>query len=946
MNIFKMILRDLAHFIIIFLLACFLPVSDGYSNPLEADPAASGLIVTELRCEFRENPKGIGALRPLLSFVSEALNAGDRDQFQRAYCIEVATDEKLLESGLPDLWNSGKVYGSASNNIPYSGLPLQSGMICFWRVKVWDRHGIGSAWSKPACWTMGLLHPSDWEGQWIKDSKPYPLEDSLMYGDLPAPQFRREFELTKRIKRAVLYISGLGYYEVSMNGHRLGRQLLDPGWSIYSKRIFYSTYDVTESLEAGRNCTGVILGNGWYNPLPMVMWGFLNLRETQPAVGQPQFIAQLNIVYVDDTRVSIFSDLDWKVADGPVVRNNIYLGEKYDARKELAGWDSPGFNGEMRKVTLSRKILGTLESQPQPPIVVGDTLRPVKIIKRSAGSFMVDFGRNFAGIVRLRASGESGRTITLRYGELLYPDGRLNIMTTVAGQVHGRHSGGPGAPDTAYQGDIFILKGGTEVFQPRFTFHGFRYVEIEGYPGNLDSRDIEGLVMHADVETIGSFTCSDTMINRIQQACKNTFLSNLFSIQSDCPGRERFGHGGDMQVTSEAYMNNFNMSGFYRKAVQDFADIARPGGGLTEAAPFQGLMGRNDFLGDYSGPIEWGSAHPVLLYHLYLYYGNLNLVREQYPVVKKWVDFLTLQRKKIYVTFGDWLSVESSPDSVSAASFYYYNTKLLVYFARLLKKEEDVKKYTALAADIKRDFIRSFDPEHNGRVSNRSQTAQAYAIHFSLLPDQEYASALAELLYNIKVKHQGHLATGMFGTKYMPEVLSNAGYGQVVYEMIKKETYPGWGYMISRGATSIWESWNFDENLSHNHPMFGVISEWLYRHLAGIRPDPEAVAFRKIIIRPDIIPALKWVKASYQSLYGAITSEWHYEGDRFYLSISIPANTTATVSLPAEDISTILESGRNIKQNKDIRFVKMEKHYAVFQVGSGQYAFESRYRRD
>lgn len=903
-----------------------------------------GIVPLQLTCEFKTNPLGIDKLHPRFSWELKAITL-ERNQYQTAFQIQMATSEEQLLSGNADLWDTLKSDTSQNNNIRYEGKKLQSGLQCFWRVRVWDKYHHVSAWSKMAYFTMGLLHPSDWKGKWIKDSKVFSGNDSMLYRDLPAPIFRNEFSITKKIRSAILYVSGLGYYEAFLNGHRVGNHFLDPGWTDYSKRVFYSTYDITSLLEAGKNCFGIMLGNGWYDPLSMLMWGRLNLRK-ELVVGQPQFILQLNITYDDGKVISVVSDKDWKVTDGPVIRNNIYLGEKYDDRKKLQDWNKPGFyDNAWRGVEASDKKLGQLHSQPQLPIVVGETLIPKSITRISSGKYLVDFGRNFGGIIRLKAEGKPGDVIHIRYGELLYPDGSVNVMTSVAGQIKHAGLGGSGAPDTAYARDTFILNGkGEEVFDPQFTFHGFRYAEISGYPRILQSEDIQGLVLHSDVSDAGNFSCSDTLLNQIQQACRNTFLSNLFSVQSDCPHRERFGYGGDILATCEAFMNNFNMSDFYAKAVQDYSDAARSDGGLTETAPYVGIADAG--LGGESGPIEWGSVLPVLLYRLYQYYGNIELIKEQYNVAKRWVDFIgQSQYVKNFIvnrTLGDWESIAPKSIALSGTAFYYYNAHLMAYFAGLLEKQQDAIKYTKLANKIKNAFIEKFIQNSTGVAGNHTEADQSYALYFHLLPSSKSVFALSILLNDINIKNQGHISTGMFGTKFILEVLSDAGYGNVAYKMASQKTFPGWGYMIGHGATTIWEHWAFSDNtFSHNHPMFGSVSEWFYKHIAGIQPDTDAVAYNKIIIHPDITLRLSWAKASYHSINGIIESKWEKEGDKFKLHVIIPVNTTALIYIPANNIDSITENWKNIHDADWLKLIGIKGNFIVVKVGSGSYDFVS-----
>ena len=891
----------------------------------------SGISIQSLQCENQNNPIGIDVTNPRLAWISRAGSDG-RGQYQTAFRIQVATSKELLQAGKPDLWDSGIIDSGQSNNIQYNGNTLISNATCYWRVKVWDRNHLASDWSQLVFWEMGLLSEADWKGKWIEDTKPYPSDEKSMYEDNPAPLFRRDFKAPKNVRKAVMYVCGLGYYEAYINGKKVGNKLLDPGWTDYSKRILYSTYNVTTYITAGNNCLGMISGNGWYNPLPLRMWGRKNIRDALPT-GQPKFIMQLNIEYTDGTNEQIISDDKWNAASGPIIRNSIYLGEAYDARKEIPGWNTPGLNtGNWRPVKYATSPQGKLQSQQQPPIIAGQILLPVKIMKKAAGKYIVDFGRNFAGIIRLEAKGKSGTTIHARYGELLYADGSLNVMTSTAGQIKRKGTGGIGAPDTAYARDSFILSGkGTDIFQPHFTFHGFRYVELTGFPGNLQKVNIKGLALYSAVPDAGSFVCSDSLLNQIQKISLKTFRSNIFSVQSDCPQRERFGYGGDIVATCDAFMDNFDMAGFYEKTVNDFSDEAQPDGGLTELAPYVGIA--SDGLEGNSGPVEWGSVLPVLLNKLYQYYGNIEIIHQKYPVAKKWIDFMQRHAKNgiIDVTIGDHESIDPKVVGASATAFYYYNSVLLAGFAKILNKQEDVIRYSSLAETIKAAFIsRYFDPL-TGNVDNHTAAAQAYALYFNLIPDHS-ANAVVDVLLRDITANNNHISSGIFGTKFLMEVLSRTGNTDIAFKMAKQKTFPGWGFMIANGATTLWEHWELSENTySHNHPMFGSISDWFYRNMAGIRPADDAVGFNKIIIQPQI-ENLKWAKASYNSINGKVSSRWRKTGNTFTWDISIPVNATATIYFPAL-LRDIKEAGLPVPAT--------QKNDWVFQVGSGDYHFSA-----
>jgi alpha-L-rhamnosidase len=905
-----------------------------------ACPVFAGVLPTRLRCEYATKPLGIDTTRPRLSWV---LESPERNQVQTSYRVLVADSLERLAGDQGDLWDSGRVASNQSVHVVYEGKPLLSGVRAWWKVRAWDRSGAASPYSEPAWWEMALLSPADWHGKWIRSSAPPPAGEEGMYADRPTPLLRKEFVVSKEIKRARAYISGLGYYELHINGAKVGESVLDPGWTTYSKRVLYSTYDVTDQLKSGRAAVGIILGNGWYDPLPLRMWGRFNLREAL-TVGRPRAILQLNIEYADGTKDEVVTDESWKVGDSPIIRNSVYLGEVYDARREQPGWDKPGFDDRNWGAAVpAAEPIGPLRAQTQAPIKCTLVIKRVRLTEPKPGIFIFDMGQNFAGWVRLNVKGPAGTKVQLRYGELLHPDGTLNPMTSVAGQVKRAGMGGPGAPPIAWQSETYILKGdGTEVYTPHFTFHGFRYVEVTGYPGKPELGAIEGHRLNSAVEPVGTFSCSNEMFNRVQEMVRWTLLSNLFSVQSDCPHREKFGYGGDIVASSEMAIFNFDMARFYAKAAQDLADAVRPNGGMTETAPFVGIADAG--LGEQSGPIGWGTAYPLLQWQLYQYYGDRRILEEHYEVTKRWVDLLRSKAVGQILDNGisDHESLVPKPVALTGTAFYHYNALLLSRIAGVLGRTADAERYAALAKEIKEAFNRRFLKPGTGRYDTGTQACQAFALFFDLVPQAERQAAVDVLVNDVMIAHKGHLSTGIFGTKYMLHALSLVGRADIAYTIVNQRTFPGWGHMLDRGATTLWEHWEFSDNtFSHNHPMFGSVSEWFYRLLAGIDPDPAAVGFNRVIIRPHVVGDLSWAKASYDSVRGRILSDWRLEGDRLILKASVPPNTTATVCVPTKDASKITESGQPPDRAEGVRFLRTEGGFAVYQVGSGDYEFVS-----
>jgi alpha-L-rhamnosidase len=893
-----------------------------------AEGSEPGVKVAGLRCEYRSQPLGIDTPVPRLTWQLESTLRGQK---QIAYRVLVARTPEALQADRGDLWDSGRVASNQSVNVPYQGKPLISGQRCFWKVIVWGTEGADSASSDPSFWEMGLLEPRAWQGSWISDGKPLPDKDADFFKDDPAPLFRKEFKVTRAVRSARLYVSALGYVEATLNGRAVGDHRLDPLWTLPNKRAFYNVYDLTEQLCRGDNCLGVTLGNGWYNPLPLRMWGHLNLRKHLP-VGRPQFIAQLNIEYTDGSRESLSSDASWKVAPGPILRNSIYLGEKVDTREAVERWDKAGLDdggwGFARAMPAPR---GPLQSQPLPPIRVTATIKPIRITEPTSGIYVVDMGQNFGGVARFHFNVPRGSEIKIRYGELLYEDGTLNPMTSVCGQIKRENSGPDGSPAVAWQSDTYIARGGgPETYTPRFTFHAFRYIELTGLPARSSLQDIEGLRMNAAVEPVGFFSCSNNQFNRIQAMCQWTFLSNLFGVQSDCPHRERFGYGGDLVTTSDAFMLNYDMEDFYAKAARDWHDSALSDGMLTDTAPSVGIQ--------YCG-VGWAMAHPHVLMQLYRYYGDRRIVEEQYATAKRWLELVRKQNPDHIVREGlhDHEALEKEETSPMVTPLFCESARILSRLAHILGKETEAEEYDRLAEAIRRAYVGKFLAPGTGVVASGIQGSQAFALYQNMLPTQERAAALEHLVRDITDKHNGHLTTGIFGTRFMLDVLSREGRAEVVNTMVNLRDFPGWSHMLDRGATTLWEHWQFSDNtFSHNHPMFGSVSQWLYNWPGGIEPAPDAVAFDKFTLQPQFLKGLDWVRCTYRSVRGPVTCDWKREEASVAMDLRVPVNTTATLILPA---GVITENGRPLLDLKGVKIVSDRVGYSGFKLESGQYHF-------
>jgi alpha-L-rhamnosidase len=889
---------------------------------------ATPITPQNLRCEYIENPLGIDTKIPRLSWT---LSSTERNAMQSAYEIIISERIGDIQKQVGNVWSSGKVVSSQQNNIEYRGGALKSFARYYWSVKVYNQNGEASSWSQPAWFETAMLEASDWKAKWISDGKNQPAKDEDYYKEDRMPLFRKEFSAAKAIASARLYISGMGYYEAYLNGKKIGDHVLDPGWTTYRKEVQYVVHDVTSLLTKGTNVAGVMLGNGWWNPLPFKLFGRWDLREFQQT-GRPCVKAEFHIRYMDGSSDIIATDESWYTTAGPIVRNNVYLGEHYDARLDQPNWNTTKADKKVWKnVSTVEGPSGILTAQLQPAIKITKVIKPASITEFKPGIFMVDMGQNFAGVAQIKVKGPAGTKITLRYGEGLFDDGSLNVMTTVATQIKkGGIKGGPGAPETAWQEDSYTLKGnGVETWSPRFTFHGFKYVEITGWPGKPTVNDIEGLRMNSDLQLNGTFTSSNEMLNKLHEVIQWTFLSNVFSVQSDCPGREKMGYGADMVVSANAFLYNYDMANFYRKAIKDFANEQRPQGGITEIAPFTGIDDRG--YGDLSGPLGWQLAFPFLQKQLYEFYGDRRIIEQNYPTLQKQLQFLKSQAKNnlFYWDISDHASIDPKPESFSASVFYYHHVKLAAEFAGLLGKKEDSVKYSKLQNQIKERIMEQFYVPGTGRFDNSTQAAQLIALWYDLSPEKEKSF---EVLLKELERHQWHLTTGIFGTQMFFDVMRKNERNDIAYRIVNQKDFPGWGYMLDKGATTLWESWDFPETVpSRNHPMFGSIDEWFYRSLLGI--NSAAPGFEKIIIKPQPAGDLKSAKGSYQSIRGKIDVDWKIESNQFKLNVAVPVNTVAEVWIPSKENSTVMENG------KAADHVRYEKGYAVVNVGSGSYAF-------
>ena len=734
------------------------------------------------------------------------------------------------------------------------------------------------------------------ESLWIQDDRPLPVNDSLFYQDYPAPLFRKTFSVDNNLQEAHLLITAAGYYKASVNGSAVENNILDPAWTDFSKRIYYSNYDVTDMLQAGENCLGVTLGNGFYIPLPLRKWGRRNLRTDLAKVGKPSFTAKLVVRYQNGQTKEIVSDDSWSYAYGPLVRNSVYLGVTYDARQALPGWDGPDYNAKTWKpAQITEGPGGELQEAFFPPVQITEEITPVDIYSPKAGTWLVDMGVNFTGTFRIKLSGNPGDTITFRAGERVYEDGTINPMTAVIGQIKRPGVGGPGAPDIAWQGAQYIIGNGHEQwFQPEFTYLTFRYLEIVGLAQKPALANIKGLFLHTNVEAPNHFSSSSTLLNSIQEATQRTFLANLVSVQSDCPAREKFGYGGDINATSESFIYNFDMQDFYRKTIYDWVD-AMNDSTFIDTAPFVGIQ--------YCG-ISWESAFLTTQYFLYLYYKDTDIIKELYELDKEWMDKAARLHPDGLVEQGlsDHESLEPVPVELTGTAHYLQCANIMTTFASVMGDQEAEKQYAQLAEKLRLILqARFWDQAVKGPINR--QTLFATLLYHNAIPEADIQAATDSLRQAVQNGPAGHFKTGIFGTKYALETLSKFASPDEVFAIVNSTEYPGWGHMIDRGATTIWETWKESDNIYSNcHPMFGTVTEWYYRWLGGIRPMAEKPGFEEFVLAPSTPAGLPAANCTYHSPFGPIVSNWKQVADNSYTyEMSIPKGSTAKVSLPLDE---------------------------------------------
>ena len=874
--------------------------------------------ITDLRCEHLKDPMGVETLSPRLSWCMETQERGAR---QGAYRIEVASSPDLLAEGTADRWDSGRVDSDSSVLVPYGGARLRSRHRCWWRVHVWDENGIESV-SEPAYWEMGLLHPSDWKAQWIAGDTPKKHHDVAA-----SPMFRKAFPVKKKIASARAYVCGLGYHEFYLNGQKVSEAVLHPAFTKYDARVLYTVLDVTEYLANGDNVVGVMVGTGWYDHH---LKG--NLRfYAAPWRDECKAVVQIEITFDDGTTNRVVSDASWLYNTGPIVFDGVHNGEIYDARQERVGWNTAGYEPkDWRTVRIARPPGGIMHCQIMPPCRVFETIHPVSLKEVKPGVWIYDMGRNIAGWAHLTVSGPAGTTVVMRHSEKLGPDGDIDQSNI----------------DWLFETDVFqtnsyTLRGdGVETYEPRFTYHGFQYVQVTGLPGPATKDMLTGRVVHADLERIGSFECSNDLLNRIQAASIASTTSNYYATPTDCPHREKNGWTGDAHLSAEQVLYNLEPAAAYTKWLDDFTDCQRPSGAFPGIVPTAG-WGYN-----WGAGPAWDSAFILIPWYLYVYRGDVEILRRHYDRMKKYLGFLDSMATDYIVKFGlgDWcppvgeLDDYRAPAELTNTAYYYGDACILAKIAGLLGKNSDLKRYENLAKSIKAAARKTFYNKKEQRLAVQSQTSIACFLYQGLVEDDEIETFTAMLLDEVAAC-KDHLDCGILGTKYLLNVLTMQGQADAAYRIANQRDFPSWGLWLEQGATTLWERWG--DGFSRNHHAFCYISEWFYKTLAGIVPDPSQPGFKHVIIAPWPVGDLTYATGETRSPYGRLRSSWRRQNGRFLLEISIPANSTAEVHLPTADPAAVTESGTGADESPHVSFRRVERGRVVYEIGAGEYHFES-----
>lgn len=867
------------------------------------------LKVTDLKSEYETNPIGID-LEPQFSW---RLESDQRGILQTAYRIIVSSSLEKLHSDNGDIWDSGQVNSPVSAGIPFGGESLVSRQRYYWKVKVWQDTHTMSEWSEPSSFEMGLLDQDDWKSNWIGYAPGMP--GRILY-------FKGTFAPPKPIKQARAYIAGLGYYELFINRKKVGNHVLDPAQSNYSKRVYYITYDITDYLLPKPNSMVIPVAPGW--------------------LGTARLRVQIEIDYQDNTTEILTSDRFRSVTTGPIMYSSIFDGEQYDARLDIPQIHEPGIppglmNAHWAWAHNTNDPVGKMVAQKINPIRIVEQITPTLLKEPSPGIYVFDAGRNLAGWAAIKVKGDTGTKITLRFAETLYDNGFVN-------QENLRN---------AKAEDSYILRGADEeIWEPSFTYHGFRFLQVEGFPYPPKPEDVTIKVVRSDVKRTGSFHCSNSLLNDINQMVVNTEAANLHSVPTDCPQRdERMGWLNDLTVRIEQAIYNFDFTRFYPKFMDDIHDTQDKDGTITCVAPF--LFGARP-----ADPVS--ASYLLLAQKCYEFYGNKRIISDHFEGMKAWVDYLYSRTNNgivDYSYYGDWCPPRDflmdpngsgvsrdTPGQLMSTGYLYYCALLLSDMAKVIDRKNEAVYYKQLSEEIYLAFNREYWNEEVGGYAYNNQASNSFALYLGLADKNKAPRVLSNLVNDVK-RHDHHLTTGNLCTKYLLEVLTENGYAEVAYKIATQTTYPSWGFMLANGATTLWERWEYltgDAMNSHNHPMMGSVGSWFYKYVLGIVPDFNYPGFEQFTVKPYIMEDLTFAEGELDTVKGKIKVSYRKQGNQFIMDVTVPANSTALLHVPARNVKSVTENGKDISSINEISFLKEENGYVILKVGSGNYQFNSR----
>jgi len=893
----------------------------------QTDQSPQTLTPAALRCEYLTNPLGIDVRIPRLSWI---LQSSQRAQKQTAYQILVDDNDEKLKQNKGDLWDTGKVSSDQSVHVAYAGKPLQSQMRCCWKVRVWDKNGTASAWSKPAMWSMGLLNNADWTARWI---------GADWHGDWrqgtapPSPYLRKTFHLPSQIHHADVYVAAMGYYELYINGQKISDDVLSPAVCDYSKRALYRTYNVTEYLHKGKNCIALWLSQGWFSKgLPGVVH------------NGPIARAQLEVVLQNNKRTTIHTNASWRVHPSPITPiggaiSGQHGGERYDVWRQCPGWNQADFNDQnWQQATEFNLPAVKLSAQMVQPNRIRQIIKPITVNELPQQGYLVDMGQHLTGWLELRIKGDKipGRTVQMDYIDKLLENGKFQTFS---------------------QHDEYIVRGkAEEIFRNRFNYHGFRWLSLQGLSKKPEPADVTGYLIHTDYNRAAQFECSNPLLNNIYETVIYTYRClSLGGYTVDCPHRERLGYGGDNQSSMETALQNFSLGAFFTKWLADWRDAQDPNSGdLPHTAPFTIQAG--------GGPV-WSGICITLPWQVYLQYGDKRILETNYPMMQKWLTFLDSKTRSNILQFytgignslkqwsflGDWVPpgrwmqpgerVDAHSTHLFNNCYYIYNLQLASRIANILGKNTDARHYHQKAQIVRKAVHKKFFNPDNNTYANGQQPYLAFPLLVGVVPAEKRPAVMQNLEHTILVDDNGHLNSGMLGTYFMQKLLTRRDRNDLLFEMVSKKTYPGWGYMLEQGATTIWEQWNGEKSQIHN--CYLCIGSWFIRAIAGIQPDENTPGFKHFFIKPGLVGDLIFANASYDSIRGKIVSNWRIENDTFHLDVTIPANTTATVYIPTRDIASIRESNHSIARAEGVHLLHRQPDTAILRVQSGHYSFTS-----